>query len=135
MNRRTPKAPTRRREKWPAPLVPSGMVNHILLREYDLPHDQLRHELDAVFAGPAGAWPPGDEEDPRDNSILTGRVLRVTEDAVCVDVGCKSEGTIAIDEWYDEQAGRVVPPRPGDQVQLLLRSLEDESGAVVLSYR
>src|SRR5262249_24416380 len=122
-------------EKRPTPLVPSGMVNHILLREYDLPHDQLCQELDAIFAGPAGGWPPTDENEPRENSILTGRVLRVTAAVVCVDIGHKSEGAIALGEWYDEQTGRVVPPRPGDEVQLLLRSLEDESGAVVLTYR
>src|SRR5262249_27921853 len=38
-------------------------------------------------------------------------------------------------EWYDEGLDKVVPPQPGDEVQVLLDAVEDEMGAIVLSYR
>ena len=38
-------------------------------------------------------------------------------------------------EWYDEGTGQVVPPQPGDEVEVLVEAIENESGAVVLSYR
>src|SRR5262245_50911214 len=110
------------------------MVSRNLLREYDLPEGQLDRELEAAFGG-GGDWLPPDSQDFRENKLLTGRVRSVTSEAVLVDVGYKSEGTVELREWYDEAAGQVVPPRVGDEIPLLLLALEDESGAVVLSYR
>src|SRR4029077_8128071 len=37
-------------------------------------------------------------------------------------------------EWFDEGAGQIVPPRPGEEVEVLLEAVEDETGAVVLSF-
>ena len=62
-------------------------------------------------------------------------MLRVTGDMVWVDVGYKSEGAIELREWYDEGVDQVVPPKPGDEIPVLLEAVEDESGGVVLSYR
>src|SRR5207247_6813904 len=69
------------------------------------------------------------------NKIVSGRVMQVVGDNVVVDVGYKSEGIIPLSEWYDEGQDKVVPPQPGDSVQVLLEAVEDESGAIVLSYR
>jgi len=44
-------------------------------------------------------------------------------------------GTIRLREWYDAQTGRVVPPRPGDAVPVLLVADDDATGSVVLSRR
>jgi len=110
------------------------MVNRNLLRQYDLPEDQLATALGEVFVEEED-WLPPESQDFGENRLLTGRVLQVTADSVWIDVGYKSEGVIEIREWYDEDAGRIVPPQPGDQVPLLLQSLEDETGAVILSYR
>src|SRR5262249_18207359 len=109
-------------------------VNRNLLREFDLTEDLLA-ELDEAFGAGAGDWLPPEAQKFEENQLLTGRVLRVTADAVWVDVGYKSEGSIELREWYDEGRDEIVPPRPGDEIQLLLLTAEDESGAVVLSYR
>src|SRR5262249_42683330 len=69
------------------------------------------------------------------NKIVTGRVANIVGDDVVVDVGYKSEGIIPLQEWYDENADKVVPPQVGDESQVLLDAVEDESGAIVLSYR
>jgi len=111
------------------------MPTHLFLREIDLPDEQLERELDAAFGPNADEWLPPEEQKYTENSLLKGRVLRVTSDAVLVDVGFKSEGVIDLREWYEETANKVVPPRPGDEVRLLLQALEDDTGAVVLSYR
>jgi small subunit ribosomal protein S1 len=112
------------------------MVNRNLLRQYDLSDDMLRQELEGVgFGEETEDWLPPDRQDFQENKIITGRVLRVTGDEVWLDVGYKSEGAVELREWFDEDTGQVVPPQPGDEVPLLLEAAEDETGAVVLSYR
>jgi small subunit ribosomal protein S1 len=111
------------------------MVNRNLLRQYDLSDDLLRQELEAAFGEETDDWLPPDRQDFQENKIITGRVLRVTGDEVWLDVGYKSEGAVELREWYDDDTGKVVPPQPGDEVPLLLEAAEDETGAVVLSYR
>ncbi len=109
------------------------MVNRNLIRQFDGLDETLQEELEDVFG--STDWLPADEQEFRDNKLVTGRVLRVTGDAVWVDVGYKSEGAIELREWFDEDAGQVVAPLPGDTIEVLLEAVEDESGAVVLSYR
>src|SRR5690242_18782165 len=112
------------------------MVNRNLLRQYDLSDDMLRQELEGVgFGEETEDWLPPDRQDFQENKIITGRVLRVTGDEVWLDVGYKSEGAVELREWFDEDTGQIVPPQPGDEVPLLLEAAEDETGAVVLSYR
>ena len=116
------------------------MVNRNLLSQYDLPEDQLQQELDDAFsAAEAGGslqdWLPPEEQPFEANKIVNGKVRHVTPDVVLVDVGYKSEGIIPINEWYDEGEDKIKPPQPGDQIQVLLEAVEDESGAIVLSFR
>src|SRR5580704_17393615 len=117
------------------------MVNRNLLRQYDLPETELQQELAAAFnqdvyqSDGGGDWLPLDDQVFEVNKIVNGRVLNVVGDEVWVDVGYKSEGVIPLNEWYDEGLDKVVPPKPGDTIQVLLDAVEDESGAIVLSYR
>src|SRR5438067_7884923 len=117
------------------------MVNRNLLRQYDLPENELEQELAAAFnqnvyeGGEAADWLPQDDQVFEVNKIVNGRVLNVVGDEVWIDVGYKSEGVIPLQEWYDEGEDKIKPPQPGDQVKVLLDAIEDESGAVVLSYR
>jgi small subunit ribosomal protein S1 len=111
------------------------MVNRNLLRQFDLPEEELRQELDAAGSEEGEDWLPAEEQEFRDNHIVTGRVRKVTADAVWVDVGYKSEGAIDLREWFDEGTGQTTPPQPGEEVEVLLEAVEDETGGVVLSYR
>jgi small subunit ribosomal protein S1 len=111
------------------------MVNRNLLRQFDLPEEELEQELGAAFEHETADWLPAQEQEFEVNKIVTGRVLNVVGDEVWVDVGYKSEGVIPLNEWYDEGLDRIVPPQPGDTIQVLLDAVEDESGAIVLSYR
>ncbi len=64
----------------------------------------------------------------QEGEIVKSTVLRVTESHVILDVGFKSEGAIAIDEFKDPES-----IKPGAEVEVLLENLEDEEGSVVLS--
>ncbi len=112
-----------------------GMVNRNLLRQYDLPDDELRRELDDTFNHHGADWLPPEEQEFRDNHVVTGRVCKVTVDEVWLDVGYKSEGAVELREWYDESQGKVVAPQPGDQLDVLVKAVEDECGTIILSYR
>src|SRR5262245_23751509 len=115
------------------------MVNRNLLRQYDLPDVEMQQELQEAFhrqeTGGLEDWLPQEEQEFEVNKIVKGRVLHVLGDDVIVDIGYKSEGVIKLEEWYDEGLDKVVPPQPGEEIQVLLDSVEDESGAIVLSYR
>jgi small subunit ribosomal protein S1 len=116
------------------------MVNRNLLRQFDLAEDEMRQELEAAFRTEdrqqdVHDWLPAQEQEFEVNKIIAGRVLSVVGDEVWVDVGYKSEGIIPLQEWYDEGLDKVVPPQSGEQIDVLLDAVEDESGAIVLSYR
>jgi len=63
-----------------------------------------------------------------EGSIVRGTVLTVRGNEVLVDIGYKSEGVVPLDEFGDPPA-----VTPGDEVNVLLDAIEDESGMVVLS--
>ena len=64
--------------------------------------------------------------DIREGEIVTAKVLRVTEAAVILEFGFKSEGSVPLDEFKEA-------PQPEEEVEVLLESLEDDDGVVVLS--
>src|SRR5574340_830447 len=66
-----------------------------------------------------------------EGEVVKGTVLKVTPSEVVVDVGYKSEGIIAVDEFLDESGEVTV--QPGDIVDVLLERTEDREGYVVLS--
>ena len=116
------------------------MVNRNLLSQFDLSEDQLQQELDDVFTTPDSGgdqhnWLPPEDQPFDVNKIVSGKVMHVVGDLVVVDVGYKSEGIIPLNEWYDEGQDKVVPPHPGDPIQVLLEAVEDDSGAIVLSFK
>ncbi|MEO5510249.1 MAG: 30S ribosomal protein S1 [Longimicrobiales bacterium] len=63
-----------------------------------------------------------------EGEIVKARVLRITENAVILDVGFKSEGSVSRDEFKN-----VENLQPGDEVEVFLENLEDADGVVVLS--
>ena len=111
------------------------MVNRNLLRQFDLPDQELHDELEAAMEEGGADWLPAEAQEFRDNRVVTGRVRKVSADVVWVDVGYKSEGAVELREWFDEGLGQLVPPQPGDEIEVLLEAVEDETGGVVLSYR
>src|ERR1044071_2970247 len=67
----------------------------------------------------------------QEGEIVRGIVVDVKDQNVLVDIGYKSEGVIAREEFLDRQ-GNVTVKR-GDQVDVLIKSLENQDGYAVLS--
>ena len=66
----------------------------------------------------------------QEGQIVKGTIIEITEKGIIVDVGYKSEGIIAFEEFPEPQSLKV-----GDAVEVLLESVEDEEGLIVLSRR
>ena len=66
-----------------------------------------------------------------EGEVVRGTVLQVSASEVIVDVGYKSEGIIALEEFRDENGQITV--KAGDSVDVLLEKTEDRDGYVVLS--
>jgi small subunit ribosomal protein S1 len=66
-----------------------------------------------------------------DGSVVTGRVLRLTEEFAIVDVGLKSEGRVALKEFGPPGAKPEV--KPGDMIELYVERYEDRDGSIILS--
>ena len=111
------------------------MVNRNLIRELET-GDDLEQDLELAMAG-------ADDSDyavatpvMAVNVVLKGRVLRVDDEFVLVDVGYKSEGHIPRNEWDESEP----PPQIGDIVKVLLEEFEDggveeQRGLITLSKR
>jgi len=111
------------------------MVNRNLIRELEL-GDELDQELELALAGTEeGEYSVGTST-LAVNSVLEGKVLRVDDEFVLVDVGYKSEGHIPRNEWDESEP----PPQVGDIVKVLLEEFEDgqveeQRGLITLSKR
>ncbi len=107
------------------------MVDQNLIREMDVSEE----ELESVFGGsPAETDVDSLYEDRFDvlkpGTILKGKIVGRAGDDVVVDVGLKSEGTIASNEWDSSQS-----LEPGTEVDVWLETVESDSGLIVLSKR
>lgn len=67
-------------------------------------------------------------KDVKEGEMIKGKVVRIQGDNVIVDVGFKSEGTISISEFGQDDKLKV-----GDEVEVVLESVEDQEGNLVLS--
>ncbi len=63
-----------------------------------------------------------------EGQIVKGRVIALTSKEALVDIGFKSEGSIDLMEFSDAKNLKV-----GDEVDVLVESIEDEQGMVLLS--
>ncbi|MDP3148229.1 MAG: 30S ribosomal protein S1 [Ignavibacteria bacterium] len=68
--------------------------------------------------------------DVKEGEIIKGTIVRVQQDTVIIDVGFKSEGQIPKDEFSPDE-----PIRVGAEIEVVLESVEDQEGNLVLSKR
>ena len=66
--------------------------------------------------------------DFKEGEVVNAKVIKVTQNVVIMDFGFKSEGAVPLDEFKDVDA-----LQPGETVEVLLESLEDDEGVVILS--
>jgi len=67
-------------------------------------------------------------KDVKEGEMIKGKVVRIQGDNVIVDVGFKSEGSIPLNEFENTDKLKV-----GDDVEVVLESVEDKDGNLVLS--
>ncbi len=70
-------------------------------------------------------------KDFSEGEIIRGTIVNIVADAVLVDIGYKSEGTIPLEEFRNALGEITV--KAGDQVDVFLEKKEDNEGIVVLS--
>src|SRR4051794_37138344 len=71
------------------------------------------------------------QDSVKEGEILRGTVIAVGKDYAIVDVGYKSEGQVPLEEF--RQADGSIGVKPGDVVDVLLESRENDAGMCVLS--
>ena len=71
------------------------------------------------------------EQKMRPGAILTGVIVRVSDEYVTVNAGLKSESVIPIDQFKNERGD--VDVSIGDEVEVALDTVEDGFGATRLS--
>ncbi|PIW59291.1 MAG: 30S ribosomal protein S1, partial [Candidatus Omnitrophica bacterium CG12_big_fil_rev_8_21_14_0_65_50_5] len=67
--------------------------------------------------------------DLKDGEIVKGKIVAVNDQEVVVDIGFKSEGFVSREELRNRETINI-----GDEVEVLIESMEDENGYLVLSY-
>ena len=104
------------------------MVNRNLIRT--LEDDDISQQFEDMFSddldlGEIIFPETGEDENKFEvNEIIKGKIVRVDDDFVVIDVGFKSEGSIPRSEWEDHEE----QPAVGDEIKVLVEDLEDESG-------
>jgi hypothetical protein len=104
------------------------MVNRNLIRNLD--GDDITAEL-ALLAPDEQAdewlleWLEREQQEYAQGEIVDGRIVEVNDEWTLIDVGFKSEGTVALSEWGAEED----TPKVGDTVKVLIEEMEDELGA------
>ncbi len=68
--------------------------------------------------------------DVKEGEIIKGTIVRIQQDTVIIDVGFKSEGQIPKDEFSADE-----PIKVGAEIEVVLESVEDQEGNLVLSKR
>jgi small subunit ribosomal protein S1 len=110
------------------------MVNRNLIRELET-GDDLDKELELAMAGADDGDYAVAAPALAVNAVLEGKVLRVDDEFVLVDVGYKSEGHIPRNEWDETEPA----PQIGDVVKVLLEEFEEgqeeQRGLITLSKR
>jgi len=112
------------------------MVNRNLLRDlYDV--EELDHEVATAMADAAGdSMSAVATVALNENAIVEGRIIRIDDEFVLVDVGYKSEGQIPRNEWDETEE----PPQIGQQLKVLIEEVDEGTdietrGLVALSKR
>ncbi len=129
----TPLSLTRRGIRDGAARVESNlfMVDRNLLREFDISDEEMSAvvTMDSEVDEMERALGEGQSFDI--GGIVTGHVIEIVGDQVVVDIGYKSEGLVALNEWDEGEPH----PKHGDPVDVLLEGMDDDTGEIVLSRR
>ncbi len=110
------------------------MATNPLVKQFDISRDELERQVKAALSSAASDDMTEVYNQSVKNfeaeSILRGRIVNIVNNDVIVDIGYKSEGVIPLDQFEDPSK-----VKEGDEVEVLLESVEDDSGMIALSKR
>ncbi len=101
------------------------MVNRVLIRQ--LNDSSIDSEIDSLFSEDLAALYTTNTDGDKKfavNEIVSGKIVKIDDEVVVVDVGFKSEATIPRSEWEEHTE----QPEVGQEIKVLIEELEDESG-------
>ncbi len=73
----------------------------------------------------------GSVKNIKEKEVVTGTVVHISKDAVVVDIGYKTEGSISVREFLDSEGKLSV--QVGDETAVYFEKGEDENGYLILS--
>jgi small subunit ribosomal protein S1 len=93
-----------------------------LIRELDANEDNWEPQVDAALNGTPIEENEWGGQEVVGNQITEGKIVRIENEFVVVDIGYKSEGIVPLEEWEEEEE----PPVPGTMIKVLIEEVEDE---------
>lgn len=110
------------------------MATNEIVKKFDVSEEVIESQIRDAMEGrdPAQLKEIYEESihDFEPNTIIKGKVVSISGGDVIVNVGYKSEGIVSIDQFGGPPSVEV-----GDEIEVFLESVEDESGMIVLSKR
>jgi len=97
------------------------MVRQNLIRELDLNENNWDLQVDAALSGTPMETKDWGGREIVGNQIAEGKIVRIDEDFVVVDIGYKSEGIVPVSDWEETEEKPVV----GEIIKVLVEQ-EDE---------
>ncbi len=108
-------------------------TNKELLKRFAVPEAELdravAEALDGLQTAQVADLYAESVRDFAPNALITGRILRVVNDDVMVDIGFKSEGVVPLYEFEGEE------PAAGQVIEVLMEGIDDGTGLLLLSRR
>ena len=98
------------------------MVRQNLIRELDLNENNWDFQIDTALSGVPMESKDWGGREIVGNQIAEGKIVRINEDFVVVDIGYKSEGIVPVSDWDEDEEKPVV----GDVVKVLIVQEDDD---------
>jgi len=105
------------------------MVNRNLIRGLDQEQEEWEDELAFAMGTEGAAVLELGSGGMGINQIVRGRILRVDDEFVLVDVGYKSEGSIPRSEWEEDDE----EPEVGQEIDVLIEEVENDEGEMEIA--
>lgn len=110
------------------------MVKSDILAKYNIDRDEIEKEVNEVILN---STPKNIDDiygkslkDYEVGSILKGKILNIADNGVIIDGGYKSEGVVNLNEFDAVEDIKI-----GDEIEVLLETIEDDTGLIKLSKR
>ncbi len=109
----------------------AAVINRFLVKEVESDPELNEQELSADIQEDFRSMYLDSLRNVTEGEVVTGRVVAVDKDFVLVDVGYKSEGVIAREEF--KVKGEDIEITVGEEIEVYLEQMEDNEGRIVLS--